>query len=112
MSKARERQQRGPFGDEGYGVFDDRQVYTQHSIARILGLADAGGECSKFVLRKMLHAGLPFARVGRQFLVSGRLLNRWVEKNSSNWKELDDRPDGSTSARPAQSVNQARGRVR
>jgi hypothetical protein len=75
------------FGDERLGIFDDHKTYNQHSVARILGLADPQAECSKFVLRKLLHAGLPFAKVGRQFLISGKLLREWVESNSKTWDE-------------------------
>jgi len=45
---------------ERYGVFDSRKVYSQHALARILGMADHPKRCSQFVLNRLFRAGVPF----------------------------------------------------
>jgi hypothetical protein len=96
---ARKKLVRPSVGDDGLGIFDDRQVYNQHAIARLLGLSLADGECSKFVLRKLLHAGVPFARVGRQYLISGKILNQWVQQQSKTWDEWQQLKEAAASRR-------------
>lgn len=66
-----------------FGVFDERKIYNQHAIARILGSYDY-----RWVIRNLFAAGLPHARFGNVYLVSGRQLNLWVEALSRPWEPL------------------------
>ena len=71
--------------DENFGVIDGNKSYTHHAIARVLGVADRKGQCSRFVLRNLLKAGLCFVPVGRLYIVNGHNFNLWIQKRAAPW---------------------------
>ena len=98
--------------DETFGVIDSSKTYTHHAIARILGVADSRGECSKYILRNMLHDGLPFRKIGRLYFIAGLQFNLWIQETSAVWsawkepatkssadeEEIDSSCDGTTTS--------------
>ncbi len=82
--------------DEFFGAIDASKTYTHHALARLFGVADKRGECSKFILRNLLHEGLPFVKVGRLYLVNGHIFNLWIQEHSIPWEAWHD-PDTKSS---------------
>lgn len=91
--------------DENFGVIDSSKTYTQHAVARILGVADTAGRCSQFVLNRLLKDGLPFKKVGKFYFINGQVFCLWIQEGSASWeawtddiKSSDDEDEDDSSA--------------
>ncbi len=93
--------------DEHYGVIDGSKTYTHHAVARILGVSDTAGRCSKFILNSLLREGLPFKKIGRFYFINGQTFNLWIQGSSATWEAwqgkkenpADDEHDATPGAR-------------
>jgi hypothetical protein len=64
---------------ERHGVIESSSVYNHRALARVLGVRD---------VHDLFRQGLPFAKIERQYLISGHHFNVWVRRNSKTWEEL------------------------